>query len=172
MHGGTIAVDSPGEGQGATFTVQIPLALCSSVHPSTELSSDSIDDLTGFRILVVDDETDSREFVAFMLEQAGADVTSVSSAIEALQAIEQVIPDLIVSDIGMPEMDGYMLLQQIRAREQTKHIPAIALTAYAGEFDRQQALQAGFQQHLTKPIEPAEIMIMVARLCGRKEEDP
>ncbi|MBD2731439.1 response regulator [Nostoc sp. FACHB-892] len=171
MHGGTIAAQSPGDEQGTTFTVQIPLAPRLGEPPSTELSSDSIGDLTCISILVVDDETDSREFVAFVLEQAGASVTSVASGIEALQAIGQSTPNLIVSDIGMPDIDGYMLLQQIRAQLPASQVPAIALTAYAGEFNRTQALQAGFQQHLAKPIEPAEIVTTVARLCRRKEAD-
>ncbi|MEH1817720.1 MAG: response regulator [Nostoc sp.] len=172
MHGGTIATESPGDEQGATFTVKIPLASPFSERPSTELSSDSIGDLTNIFILVVDDDTDSREYVAFVLEQAGAIVTSVASGIEALQAIEKSTPNLIVSDIGMPDMDGYMLLQQIRAQLPASQVPAIALTAYAGEFDRTQALQAGFQQHLAKPIEPAEIVTTVARLWRRKEKYP
>lgn len=171
MHGGTIAAQSPGDEQGATFTVQIPLAPRLGEQPSTELSSDSIGDLTNISILVVDDETDSREYVAFVLKQAGALVTSVASGIEALQAIGQSTPNLIVSDIGMPDIDGYMLLQQIRAQLPASQVPAIALTAYAGEFDRTQALQAGFQQHLAKPIEPAEIVTTVASLCRRKEKD-
>ncbi|WP_229454520.1 ATP-binding protein [Nostoc sp. CHAB 5715] len=161
MHGGTIAAKSPGDEQGATFTVQIPLAPRLGERPSTELSSDSTGDLTSISILVVDDETDSREFVAFVF----------ASGMEALQAIEQSTPNLIVSDIGMPDMDGYMLLQQIRAQLPASQVPAIALTAYAGEFDRTQALQAGFQQHLAKPIEPAEIVTTVARLCERKKKD-
>ena len=164
MHGGTIAAHSLGEGQGATFTLHLPLAPCFSERLSTESSPDSSGDLTGTRILVVDDETDSREFVAFVLEQAGAIVTSTASGIEALQVVEQSVPDLIVSDIGMPEMDGYMLLQQIRAIKQAKSIPAIALTAYAGEFDRQQALKAGFQQHLSKPIELNELIQAIVGL--------
>ncbi|MCC5655093.1 response regulator [Nostoc sp. XA013] len=171
MHGGTIAAQSPGDEQGAKFTVQIPLAPRFIDPPSTELFSDSIGDLTSISILVVDDETDSREYVAFVLEQAGAIVTRVASGIEALQAIGQSTPDLIVSDIGMPDIDGYMLLQQIRAQLPASQVPAIALTAYAGEFDRTQALQAGFQQHLAKPIEPTEIVTTVACLCGRKEKD-
>ncbi|AFZ30628.1 multi-sensor hybrid histidine kinase [Gloeocapsa sp. PCC 7428] len=168
LHGGTIAVESAGEGQGATFTVQLPLAPLTDQQPPSESASIEIEDLSGIRIWVVDDEIDSREFVAFVLEQAGANVASFSSGIEVLQAIEQTIPDLIVSDIGMPEMDGYMLLQQIRSSDQGRHIPAIALTAYAGEFDRQQALQAGFQQHIAKPVEPAQIVTSVARLCDQK----
>ncbi len=164
MHGGQISVDSPGEGQGTTFTVQLPLAPLSSQLLSSKPSSASTPNLNSIHILVVDDELDSREIVAFVLEQAGAIVTSVASGIEALQAIEQAVPDLIVSDIGMPEMDGYMLLQQARMLEQVRHVPAIALTAYAGEFDRQQALQAGFQQHIAKPIEPQVLIQAIAEL--------
>ena len=167
LHGGTIAVDSPDEEQGATFTVQIPLAPRSSERPSTELSSDSISDLNGIRILVVDDEPDSRDFVAFVLEQAGAIVSSFAAGIEALQTIEKSIPDIIVSDIGMPEMDGYMLMQQVRMLERVEHVPAIALTAYAGEVDYQQAMAAGFQMHVSKPVEPEELVRAIARLCGR-----
>lgn len=170
MHGGTITVDSPGEGQGATFTVQLPLALTSNQLPCVESLEVSINDLSSIRILVVDDEPDSREFVAFVLEQAGASVTSVASGIEALQIVERLIPDVIVSDIGMPQMDGYMLLQQMRAQSSTAQIPAIALTAYAGEFDQKQALQAGFQYHLAKPVEPEKIITTVARLCEQKQK--
>ncbi|MBW4622007.1 MAG: response regulator [Cyanosarcina radialis HA8281-LM2] len=164
MHGGTVTVDSAGEGQGATFTVQIPLAPKSIAPATIETSSAPTTDLSGISILVVDDETDSREVVAFVLEQAGAIVTSAASAIEALQAIDRFVPDLIVSDIGMPQMDGYMLLQEIRMQESTREVPAIALTAYAGEFDRQQALKAGFQMHLAKPLEPEELVKAIDRL--------
>ncbi|MBW4467025.1 MAG: response regulator [Pegethrix bostrychoides GSE-TBD4-15B] len=163
MHGGQISVESRGEGQGATFTVQLPLAPTSSQLPPSERSSISIDsDLNGIQIFVVDDEPDSREFIAFALEQAGAIVTHFASGIEALQAVEHSTPDLIVSDIGMPEMDGYMLMQQIRTLEASKHLPAIALTAYAGEFDRQQALKAGFQRHIAKPVEPTALVTAIA----------
>ncbi|NHC36791.1 PAS domain S-box protein [Scytonema millei] len=165
MHGGTITVESQGEGQGATFTVLIPLALQSSELP-IEVSSDLTGDLSGIDILVVDDEPDSREFVAFVLEQAGAIVTSVASGIEALQAIEQSVPDLIVSDIGMPDLDGYMLMRQIRTLEQARHVPAIALTAYAGELDKQQAIAAGFGQHIPKPVEPEKLASAIHALCN------
>ncbi|MDF5724441.1 MAG: PAS domain S-box protein [Rhizonema sp. PD37] len=169
LHGGTIAVDSPGEGQGATFTVLIPLAAVSSQTSSIAVDSISMDDdLSDISILVVDDEPDSCEFVAFVLELAGASVTSVTSGIEALQAIRQSVPDLIISDIGMPEMDGYMLMRQIRALQHGRQISAIALTAYAGELDRQQAIISGFQRHLAKPVEPTEIIVLVAHLCGQK----
>jgi CheY-like chemotaxis protein len=106
--------------------------------------------------------------VAFVLEQAGAIVTCLSSGIEALQKVEQFAFDLIVSDIGMPEMDGYMLMQQIRSILQDSQVPAIALTAYAGEVDQQQALQAGFQQHLSKPVQPEELVRTIATVLRRK----
>jgi PAS domain S-box-containing protein len=169
MHGGQIRVDSPGEGQGATFTVQLPLAPHLSELPSKEASSTSTSDLNSIHVLVVDDEPDSRDFVAFVLEQANARVTTVASGIGALQAFSQSIPDLIVSDIGMPEMDGYMLLRQIRtlSPEEGGQIPAIALTAYAGELDRQQAVAAGFQCHIAKPIDPGKLVQTIAAVIGR-----
>jgi len=167
LHGGRATVESQGEGQGAIFTVQIPLAPQLSKPLMVKASPEIRRDLQGIRILVVDDDPDSREMIAFVLEQAGAIVNSFESGMDALQAIETEIPDIIVSDIGMPEMDGYMLMQQIRLLELGRQIPAIALTAYAGEFDRQQALLAGFQQHLSKPIEPNEIVNAISLLCSR-----
>ncbi len=159
MHGGTVAVDSPGSEQGATFSVQIPLAR--SPLPSNPTPPDAkTNNLCGKRILIVDDEADSREFLAFVLEQAKALVTTASSGLEALQAVSQAMPDAIVSDIGMPQMDGYMLLRQIRTLPQGGQIPAIALTAYAGELDRVSAIAAGFQCHISKPIDP-EIVIEI-----------
>jgi CheY-like chemotaxis protein len=169
MHGGQIGVDSSGEGQGATFTVKLPLAPTLSQLPSTESFDASTNNLNGIRILVVDDEPDSRDFTALVLELSGASVTSVASAIEALTVIKQSIPDLIISDIGMPEMDGYMLLQQVRTIEQVRQVSAIALTAYAGEFNRQQALQAGFQKHLSKPIEPNKLIQAISDLIGGEQ---
>ncbi len=165
--GETVAVDSLGEGQGATFTVRLPLAPRSQELPAIiEQPSDSTGDLSGIHILVVDDEADSREFVAFVLEQAGAIVTSVASAAKALQAFSQAVPQILVSDIGMPEMDGYMLMRQIRSLplEQGGQIPALALTAYAGEMDLKQAIAAGFQRHLAKPIDPEAVIAIVTEL--------
>jgi len=166
MHGGQIGVDSSGEGQGTTFTVKLPLAPTLNQLPSTKSSDASIKDLNGICILVVDDEPDSRDFITLALELSGASVISVASGIEALTVIKQSIPDLIISDIGMPEMDGYMLLQQVRTLEQVRQVSAIALTAYAGEFDRQQALQAGFQKHLSKPIKPNQLIQEISDLIG------
>lgn len=169
LHGGTIAVDSPGIGQGATFTVRIPLAPQSSTMPPVTLSSESTCDLSGMFVLVVDDEADSRELISFILEQEKAIVTVASSAIEALQIIERSRPNLVISDIGMPDLDGYMLMRQIRNMPQGKQIPAIALTAYAGEIDRKQAEAAGFQLHLSKPIEPAQLLEAISNLIGANQ---
>ncbi|HEY9907893.1 MAG TPA: ATP-binding protein, partial [Thermosynechococcaceae cyanobacterium] len=168
LHGGTVAVASLGEGAGATFTVQIPLAPRFAVLPASEPSSSATEDLSGIHILVVDDEADSREFVAFVLEQAGAIVTTAASGVEALQAFSQALPNILVSDVGMPEMDGYMLLRQIRSLplEQGGQVPAIALTAYARELDQQQAIAAGFQRHLAKPIDPETVIAIVTELIA------
>lgn len=165
LHGGRIWVESPGENQGATFTVQIPLASRFSELPPGEQSSVSTSDLSGIHILVVDDDADSRDFITFVLEQAGAIVTAVGSGIEALQAINQCVFDLVVSDIGMPEMDGYALIQQIRALEPKREVPAIALTAYAGEIDQQQAIAAGFQAHIAKPVDPNAVIAIVVQFA-------
>jgi CheY-like chemotaxis protein len=126
-------------------------------------------DLDGLRILVVDDETDIRELVAFILQQSGAEVTVAASAEEALAALNQSVPDVLLSDIGMPDVDGYMLMRQVRTfpAQQGGQIPAIALTAYAGEYNQQQAFQAGFQLHISKPVEPEELVSAIARLVRR-----
>jgi CheY-like chemotaxis protein len=116
--------------------------------------------------LVVDDEADMRELVGFILEQRGAEVQTAASALEALIVFDQFNPNVLISDIGMPMMDGYMLMRQVRTRspEQGGQIPAIALTAYAGELDQRQALAAGFGQHIAKPVEPDELVKAIATL--------
>ncbi|MEP6487601.1 ATP-binding protein [Microcoleus vaginatus] len=169
LHGGRIWVESRGEGQGATFTVELPLLHTANpveeVAPGAEARSDDLD-LANLRVLVVDDERDSREFVAFVAEQAGAKVTAVGSAIEALQLLSTTPFDILLCDIGMPQMDGYMLVRQVRTLppEQGGQIPAIALTAYAGDFDRKQALAAGFQHHVAKPVEANELVKAMLKL--------
>ena len=168
LHGGTIQADSLGEGQGATFTVTLPLMNVSSKQRNESLSSPRTPDtspLTDVRILLVDDDADTRDLMAFTLEQSGALVTSVGLASEALQVFKQTNFDLLISDIGMPDVDGYMLIQQILAVPPKQgRILAIALTAYAGESNRQQALAAGFQQHIAKPVEPEELVKTVVTL--------
>lgn len=166
LHGGTVGVNSSGEGQGATFTVCIPLApqLNDTIEPIHFLQSNS--DLSGVQILVVDDDADSRDFIAFALEEAGAIVQVAATGVEALQLFTQSPPDLLISDIGMPEMDGYMLMRHIRelTAQQGKNVPAIALTAYAGEADEQRSKLVGFQKHIPKPIDPATGIAEIADL--------
>ncbi len=168
LHGGSVFVDSPGEGLGATLGVRLPL-MEAAVEAAPEVRGSDSADLTGLRVLVVDDEPDIRELVAFILEQWGAEVTIVASALEALCALNCSVPDILLSDIGMPEVDGYTLMRQVRALspEQGGRLPAIALTAYAGEYNQQQALAAGFQLHVSKPVEPEELVKAIARLVGR-----
>ncbi|GAP98769.1 PAS domain S-box protein [Leptolyngbya sp. NIES-2104] len=167
LHGGNVRAESLGENQGATFTVELPIVQqkCSE---SIEMSQSPVTDihLDNIHILLVDDDTDTRHLQTFVLEQSGAKVTAVASGIEVLQALDQVKPHILVSDIGMPEMDGYQLMEQIRSRfaEQGGTIHAIALTAYAGELDQQRARQAGFQAYLTKPVEPETLVNAIVHL--------
>jgi CheY-like chemotaxis protein len=177
MHGGNVQAESPGEGLGATFTVRLPLAKTRSKQAQTIRLDPPAVDLKGLQVLVVDDEADMRELAAFVLEQQGAVVITAASAQEALTALERFTPDVLLSDIGMPDMDGYMLMRNVRSRAATNggQIPAIALTAYAGELNQQQALAAGFQQHLAKPIEPMILIDAIASLLSgssRKELKP
>ena len=153
-HGGTISAESDGEGLGATFTVRLPLISVEPEMPPTNMSNRELD-LTGIQVLCVDDQLDSRELLDVLLTQYGAKVMTVASATEALRVIESSQPDILVSDIGMPETNGYSLIEQIRSLPPARggQIPAIALTAYAGETDRERALSCGFQEHLPKPVD-------------------
>lgn len=174
LHGGTIQANSSGEGQGATFTVRLPLL---QAPTAPELSSNSdwsmfleeIQSLKGLRVLIVDDDDDTRAFITFLLEEQQIQVMQANSASAALQVLNQQTPDLILSDIGMPDMNGYELLQIVRQRysNQGVLIPAIALTAYASELDQQRALAAGFQHHLAKPIEADGLIQAIARFSQR-----
>ncbi|NMF65385.1 PAS domain S-box protein [Brasilonema octagenarum] len=172
LHGGTVHADSPGVGQGATFTVRLPLLndqgfghLDESTSSSLIQNSSSLP-LANLRVLLVDDDTDTRDLITFILEQSGALVTSATSAIEALETFKQTNFDVLISDIGMPQMDGYMLMRQIRAITSTqgRDVLAVALTAYAGEINQEQANRAGFQRHITKPIEPEELVKVIVDL--------
>ncbi|MDP8935791.1 MAG: ATP-binding protein, partial [Cyanobacteriota bacterium] len=173
LHGGKIWVESRGEGQGASFSVELPLLHTANpvaeVAGRAEARSDDLH-LASVRVLVVDDERDSRDFVAFVAEQAGAKVTAVGSGIEALQLLSTTPFDILLSDIGMPDMDGYMLVRQVRVLppEQGGQIPAIALTAYAGDFNQKQALAAGFQRHVAKPVEPNELVEAIVTLLRKR----
>lgn len=171
LHGGTIQAASSGEDQGATFTVRLPLRTAGIVEqdeggeplPAAAVSYPS---LTGVRVLLVDDDVDTRNFFAFVLEQQGAMITPVASANEALQICSQTEPDILLSDIGMPEIDGYTLIQQVRALQKGRQIPAIAITAYAGESDQQKTLAAGFQRHIAKPVAPDTLIATITSLLA------
>ena len=178
MHGGTIDVASGGRGQGATFTLKLPLMI---VHPAREDSarvhprtaggplSIPLGDLTGISVLAVDDDADAVTLVGEVLEAAGARVTTASSAEEALRILERELPQVVVADLGMPHVDGFQLIERIRGHRNplVRQIPAAALTAYARSDDRVKALRAGFQIHLAKPIDPAELITSVAALAKR-----
>jgi CheY-like chemotaxis protein len=177
LHGGTIGAASEGEGKGATFTVYLPVdaapvlsaegaraghaALRAPVEPAARLD--------GVRVLVVDDEADTRELVAVVLREAGAEVREADSAAAAIEAMDREIPDVLVSDIGMPREDGYGLLRGLRSRPPHRggFTPAIALTAFTRGEDVARAMAAGFQLHLAKPVEPAELAAAVYRLAKR-----
>jgi PAS domain S-box-containing protein len=173
LHGGSISVISLGEGLGATFTVTLPLSRSVAeprsvvTRAASSLGSSELPrrpELVNLKVLVVDDEPDARELVVAVLEQMGALVSSAGSAAEALASIEQQLPDLLLSDIGMPGEDGYALIRKLRALPHAAHIPAAALTAYARAEDRRKALDAGFMMHIPKPVEPAELVSVIANL--------
>ncbi len=168
LHGGTVQVESEGEDMGATFTVRLPLIQNQLEIKQENNDSETSSNLNGVNILVVDDDADTREFIAFLLEQYGANVTAVTSANEALAALSRSLPDILLSDIGMPEVDGCMFMRQLRTlpAEQGGQIRAIALTAYAGEMNAKQVLAAGFHKHLAKPVEPAELVDAIANLIA------
>jgi PAS domain S-box-containing protein len=170
IHGGTVAVTSAGEGQGSTFTIKLPLIDRSTSKASKNDLLDEtvkVNPLQNICILIVEDETDSRELLTLVLQQQGVEVIPTASAREALDALNDHTFDLIISDIGMPEMDGYTLMTQIRALPQGRNLPAIALTAHAGEVDRQRSLDVGFQQHIAKPINISESLKTIAQLLRK-----
>jgi PAS domain S-box-containing protein len=168
LHGGTIKASSEGEGLGATFAITLPILAHLPDRQKTAPSAPVLN-INGVRTLIVDDEPDSREFIAFVLEQAGAQVALATSAAEVIAMLTQFKPDVLLSDVGMPDMDGYMLIQQIRALpiDQGGSIQAIALTAYAGDFNQQRAIEAGFQKHIAKPVEPELLIREVASLMNQ-----
>jgi PAS domain S-box-containing protein len=177
LHGGTVRAESQGEGKGSTFTVILPVTPLRSlrsaepaVHPAAEDSEPvvSTEEIHGLRVLVVDDEPDAREVLPSVLKRFGAEVRVSASGAEALEVLRREGADVLVADIGMPGMDGYELIRQVRALEgDLCEVPAIALTAYAGDGDRRSALEAGFQLHLAKPVEPARLAAAIARVTGR-----
>ncbi|MBD2361749.1 response regulator [Anabaena minutissima FACHB-250] len=173
IHGGTVKAESMGEEHGAKFTVRLPLLPEQSLDARNEknhllLLNSQLLSLAGVKVLVVDDDHDSRDFLAFILQERGAEVKLVTSASEALQTLAESHLDVLVSDISMPDIDGYMLIRQVRTwvREQNGQIPAIALTAFARQYDQEQAFAAGYQIHLAKPVNAEELVAAVRRLIG------
>ncbi|HZF41723.1 MAG TPA: CHASE3 domain-containing protein [Blastocatellia bacterium] len=182
LHGGTVRADSLGEGQGATFTVTLPVKAVRGATseigraaPGVENAGSLSDAITldGLRVMIVDDEAETRDLLTAMLTQCGAEVRACASAAEALEEIKQWRPIVLVSDIGMPDEDGYALIGKLRALgpERGGDIPAVALTAFARSEDRMRALASGFQMHVPKPIEAGELIVVIASLAGRLGKD-
>ena len=170
MHNGSVYAESEGEGKGTTFTVQLPVIDLHQEQPIEKNNTvlNTFPSLDGLRVLVVDDCTDTLEVISFILEQCKAQVMTATSASEAFNAIAKWKPDILISDIGMPEEDGYSLITRVRNLEiePVRQIPAIALTAFAREEERNRALKAGFQMHIPKPVELAQLVTAVANLAG------
>jgi signal transduction histidine kinase len=172
LHGGRVRAESAGEGRGATFSLELELASGVPSDVAREARAQpkpSGSELSELRVLIVDDDEDCRDVLAHVLGLAGANVRLAASASAALDSLSQELPDVMVSDIGMPDEDGFSLIKKVRARavEQGGKLPAVALTAYARREDRAAALRAGFNGHVSKPVEAAEIIAVVGSLCGR-----
>jgi CheY-like chemotaxis protein len=182
LHGGTVHAESPGAGQGAVFTVKLPLIVIARTageaqrrHPGApgEAAEErAYPSLDGVRVLLVDDDPDSNEVVRTLLASCGAEVEVAASTAQALQTLEGFRPDVLVSDIGMPAQDGYALIRSVRGRDGGRlgRLPAVALTAYTSVEDRVRLFSAGFQAHLTKPFDPAELVAVVASVV--RDPDP
>jgi len=172
LHHGSVDVRSEGSGRGARFTVRLPLAGAEEGDMVADWPSRSsgafaaVRELRNVRVLVVDDDEDSRDMLTMVFEQSGAAVERAASAAEALAAIERSPPHILLSDVGMPGEDGHSLIRRVREREQESglRLPAIALTGYASAEDGARALAAGFQLHIAKPVDPAELLMLVSRL--------
>jgi CheY-like chemotaxis protein len=179
MHGGTVEAASDGEGKGATFRVRLPVMIVHEAvarepreHPRTEILAPlkGLRNLTGIRVLAIDDEEDALVLLRVVLEAAGAEVVTMSSASEALQRLADAKPDVMVVDLGMPQMDGFEFIGRIRASTDAdiRDIPAAALTAFARSEDRTKALDHGFEMHLAKPVDPGELVSSIATLFRRR----
>ena len=184
MHGGTVDASSPGEALGANFIVRLPLIAPRIDRPDRDrphpapaatISMEPSPRLDGLRVMVVDDEPDTREMLRIMIGQLGAEVNACASSEDALKRLADWKPDVIVSDIEMPDEDGYELMRKVRRGEANgggRNVPAIALTAYGRVEDRVRALAAGYQMHIAKPAEPAELAVMIASLAARRAGHP
>ncbi|MDG3004777.1 hybrid sensor histidine kinase/response regulator [Paludisphaera mucosa] len=179
LHGGSLKAESPGEGRGSAFTVSLPIAAVNPGRPTPPesapkprggaegLCKDHM--LDGVRVLVLDDEPDARHLIHRVLSACRAEVAQAASVREALELVESFRPDVVVSDVGMPDEDGYDFIRQVRSRRSPKELPAAALTAFARPEDRRRALFAGFQTHVAKPVDPEELLAVVASLAGRTQ---
>ena len=178
MHGGSVRASSEGEGLGATFRVRLPLMIVHPErltepvreHPRAERRAPltGLGDLTGIRVLAIDDEEDALTLLRVVLETAGANVSTLSSGDAALEHIETLQPDVLVVDLGMPHMDGFQFIERLRASSNAaRNVPAAALTAFARSEDRTKALRSGFEMHLAKPVDPGELVASVATLVRR-----
>jgi PAS domain S-box-containing protein len=182
LHGGSVRAESPGEGLGMTVTVNLPITVvyrqpdAGERVPPTSLQASPLSflaaDLTGLKVLVVDDRLDARDLVRRVLEECHADVLTAATAEEALGLVQAEMPDVLISDIGMPDADGFELLRRVRALGPHRggRIPAIALTAFARSEDRTRALRAGFLVHVAKPVDPSELAATVASVAGRVDQ--
>jgi signal transduction histidine kinase/ActR/RegA family two-component response regulator len=178
QHGGTVRAESPGEGRGASFTIELPLAKqqpsssrsarAAMILPSPSTQDMTVRDLTGVDALVVDDDRDNRELIKRILSDCGATVRLAASAREAFGLFREALPKLLISDLGMPDVDGFELLDWVRhlSKEEGSQVPAIAQTAFARSEDRLRALEAGFSAHISKPVEPSELIATVASVVG------
>ena len=176
LHGGTVSAHSDGAGTGASFIVRLPLSVAARRPRAAGEPADAgpqfhRPELTGLRVLVVDDEPDGREMLRTLLEDCQAEVRAAASGVEALDVLGSWQPDVIVSDIGMPEMDGFSFIEQLRQRSPADggRIPAVALTAHARVADRARALYSGFNNHVPKPVEPMELFAVISALCPRDD---
>jgi signal transduction histidine kinase/ActR/RegA family two-component response regulator len=178
LHGGSVLAKSGGVGKGATFIVLLPISVILGLpgqgthqHPSTATDAEFATsvDLKGVRVMVVDDNADANNLVKHLLEQCEVTVATCTSGAECLERIASASPDVLISDIGMPEMDGYTMMRQLRLLPQERggQTPAIALTAFARSEDRRRAMLAGFDVHVSKPVEPGELVAVVARMARR-----
>jgi CheY-like chemotaxis protein len=182
LHGGGVAVKSPGTGRGTTFVINLPVTAAHSddtlrMHPAAAPAAPQLQVkphlLAGLKLLIVDDEPDARHVIKQILEEAGAQVSVAATASDGLAILEREPLDAVLSDIGMPEMDGYQFIHKVRSlpNSKAKSLPAIALTAFARSEDRTRSLLAGYQVHLSKPVEPAELLATVAAATGRAITD-
>jgi CheY-like chemotaxis protein len=183
LHGGNVRVQSDGLGKGATFTVRLPITAVYSEPEKEDRRPEAAPrenqplpevSLATIQVLVVDDEIDARDLVKKVLEMAGATVSTAGSASEAMECILAARPDVLICDIGMQQEDGYSLIRRLRALEKREEdvLPALALSAYARSEDRTKAIRSGFQNHLAKPVEPAELLAVVSSLAGRAVINP